>query len=94
VASADVRFRDRFSLIDGLGDLNPHITAAQHFMPEMRLQRQGEVRHCQGTLLVDWTAQGSDGKPRGSGTNVFAVGASGLIESVTGFWAPQKPAQQ
>lgn len=92
VAIQDVRFRDRFSLIDGLPDLIPHIGAAQHFMPEMRLERRGDVRHCQGTLLVDWGAVGNDGKERGSGTNVFVVGANGLIESVTGFWAAPKPA--
>ena len=30
---------------------------------------------------------GPDGKPRGSGTNVFALGADGRIVSVTGFWS-------
>jgi hypothetical protein len=60
-------------------------------MPGMHLRRQGDVRHCQGTLLADWTAVATDGSERGNGTNVFVLRADGLIESVTGFWAPPKP---
>jgi uncharacterized protein YndB with AHSA1/START domain len=86
IASRDVRMRDRFSCIEGVGELMPHITAAQHFMPGMRLHRNGDARHCQGTVLADWTAAGPDGAPRGKGTNVFALGPDGRIESVTGFW--------
>jgi uncharacterized protein YndB with AHSA1/START domain len=92
IASADVRFHDRFSLLDGLADLVPHIGATQRFMPDMRLERRGDVRHCQGTLLVGWTATGGDGRERASGTNVFTLRADGMIDSVTGFWDPPKPA--
>jgi hypothetical protein len=83
-----VRFRDRFSLMDGTADLVAHTGAAQRFMPGLSLKRQGDVRHCQGMVLVDWIAVASDGQERGSGTNVFVFGAGGLIESVTGFWNP------
>ncbi len=93
IACPDVRFRDRFSLLDGLDDLIPHISATQRFMPGLHLRRRGDVRHCQGTLLVDWVAVGTDGSERGSGTNVFVLRADGLIESVTGFWAPPKEAR-
>ena len=86
IASADVRMRDRFSCIDGTTELMPHITAAQHFMPGLRVQRNGDARQCQGTVLADWTAAGPDGAPRGKGTNVFTLGPDGRIESVTGFW--------
>jgi hypothetical protein len=55
-------------------------------MPNLHLTRQGGVRHCQGVLLVEWIAAGSDGANRGAGTNVFVLQADGLIESVTGFW--------
>jgi uncharacterized protein YndB with AHSA1/START domain len=82
-----VRFRDRFSLVDGLADLVPHVMAAQRFMPGLRLERRGDVRHCQGTVLADWIAVSADGRERGRGTNVFVFDASGRIESVTGFWA-------
>lgn len=88
IASRDVRFHDRFSNLDGLADLLPHITAAQHFMPGLRLKRQGEPRHCQGMALVDWTAEGADGASRGAGTNAFVFGPTGKIEWVTGFWRP------
>jgi hypothetical protein len=87
LASTDVQFKDRFSHLDGLSDLLPHVTAAQRFMPGLRLQRDGEVRHCQGTVLADWTATAADGQPRGRGTNVFVVGGDGKFTSVTGFWA-------
>jgi uncharacterized protein YndB with AHSA1/START domain len=87
VASTGVRLRDRISCVDGAGDLVPHIGAAQHFMPGFRMQRSGEPRHCQGVVLADWTATGPDGQVRAQGTNVFTLGADGLIDSVTGFWS-------
>ena len=87
VASPDVRFRDRFSLVDGLGDLLPHLAASRRFMPGLRLKRVGDVRHCQGTALADWVAVAPDGQERGRGTNAFAFDADGRIEAVTGFWS-------
>jgi uncharacterized protein YndB with AHSA1/START domain len=87
-ASPAVRFRDRFSLIDGIDDLRPHLAAVHTFMPGMRLQRVGAARHCQGTVLADWVARGQDGAERGRGTNVFSIGADGRIEEVVGLWAP------
>ncbi len=86
IASGGGRLHDRFSCIEGAGELTQHIGAAQRFMPGIRLQRDGEIRHCQGTVLADWTASGADGQPRGRGTNVFTLGPDGRIESVTGFW--------
>jgi uncharacterized protein YndB with AHSA1/START domain len=90
VASDQVRFRDRFSLIDGMDDLRPHLAAVHRFMPGMRLERDGDVRHCQGTVLADWIARGADGQERGRGTNVFVLGAGARIENVTGFWNPPR----
>lgn len=86
VADVGVRFRDRFSNVDGLAELVPHIGAAQHHMPNIRLERRGNVRHCQGMMLADWAVVGGDGQPKGSGTNVFMLGANGRITAVTGFW--------
>jgi len=86
IATPDVRFTDRFSLLQGLADLQPHITAAQRFMPDTHMKRNGDVRHCNGTVLVDWIASASDGKEKGKGVNVFTFRADGLIESVVGFW--------
>jgi uncharacterized protein YndB with AHSA1/START domain len=86
VASPGVRFRDRFSLVDGLEDLRPHLAAVHRFMPGMRLTRDGGVRHCQGTVLADWIARGTDGQERGRGTYVFVLGEGQRIAEVTGFW--------
>jgi len=86
VAESTVRFRDRFSAIDGLSELVPHIGAAQRFMPGLRLERNGEIRHCQGVVVAEWIAVSPDGQQRASGINVFTFGVAGRIESVTGFW--------
>ena len=87
IATPDVRFRDRFSLVDGISDLAAHIGAAQRFMPGIRLRRDLDVRHCQGTVLADYVALGADGQERARGTNIFVLNARGRIESVTGFWS-------
>jgi uncharacterized protein YndB with AHSA1/START domain len=87
IAAPDVRFRDRYGLLDGIADIVPHITASQRFMPDMRLTRDGDVQHCQGTLLARWVVAGPDGKPRVGGVNVFTLRGDGLIEAVVGFWA-------
>jgi uncharacterized protein YndB with AHSA1/START domain len=86
IAAPAVSFRDRFSAIDGIADLVAHIGGTQRFMPGMQLRRSGSVRHCQGTVLADWSAAAADGQPRGSGTNVFAFGLDARITSVVGFW--------
>lgn len=86
IATSSVQFRDRFSVIDGMAELVPHIGAALRFMPGIRLQRRGEIRQCQGTVLADWTAVTVDGSERGSGTNVFRFNPDGQIDAVTGFW--------
>ena len=85
IAAADVQFRDRFSLLDGLTDLSAHAGASQRFMPGVRMRRQGEVRHCQGTIIADWVATSGDGKELMSGTNVFRMGADRRIHSATGL---------
>jgi uncharacterized protein YndB with AHSA1/START domain len=82
----DVQFRDRFSTIDSIDDLVSQIGAAQQFMPGLRLQRKGGIRHCQGTILADWVARTSEGQEQTSGTNVFTLAPDGRISSVVGFW--------
>ncbi len=85
IASPGVRFRDRNSALDGIAEINAHAGAAQHYMPGIRLQRQGAVRHCQGTVLAEWVAVAGDGQERMAGSSVVVVGADGRIESVTGL---------
>jgi uncharacterized protein YndB with AHSA1/START domain len=94
IASESIRFQDRFSNLDGLDDLLPHITAGQKFMAGVRLQRAGAVRHCQGMALCDWVVRGADGKEHGRGTNSFVFGPTGKIEWVTGLWTPTAPKQR
>jgi len=86
IAATEVQYRDRFSTIDGAADLLPHIGAALHFMPGLRTERRGGIRHCQGMVLADWIAVAADGEQRGSGTNVFVFGADRRLVSVVGFW--------
>jgi uncharacterized protein YndB with AHSA1/START domain len=90
IAVPTVMFRDAYSLVDGIDDLVPHIGAAQRFMPGMTLARQGKVQHCQGTVLADWTAIGTDGKQVAHGTNVFSLAPDGRIEAATGFWGERR----
>jgi uncharacterized protein YndB with AHSA1/START domain len=85
IAGANVRFRDRFSLLDGLADLSAHAGASQRFMPGVRSRRKGDVRHCQGTIVADWAATSADGQERMSGINVFVMRPDGRIDSVTGL---------
>jgi uncharacterized protein YndB with AHSA1/START domain len=93
IASDEITFHDRYGCTDGAGDLLPHIEAAQFYMPGFRMRRTGDVRHCQGTVLADWSVAGPDGVDRARGVNVFVLGASGRLESVTGFTVPSSPAR-
>ena len=86
IASPSVRFRDQYSLLDGVDDVSAHIAASLRFMPDMRMERKGNIRHCQGMLLADWAAVAGDGQERATGTNVFILGPEGRIDAVTGFW--------
>lgn len=83
----EVRFQDRFSNLDGVEDVLAHLVAVQRFHARITLTRSGDVRHCQGMVLADWTAAGLDGTERGKGTNVFVFAPSGKVEWVTGFWS-------
>jgi len=81
-----VKFRDRYSILEGTDDLMAHITAAQRFMG-LRMERRGNVRHCLGTVLADWVALDKDGSERATGTNVFLLNPDGRIDAVTGLWS-------
>jgi len=85
IAASGVRFRDRFSLLNGLADLSAHAGASQRFMPGIRMRRVGNIRHCQGTIVADWVAKSADGQERMSGLNVFVMGPDARIHTVTGL---------
>jgi uncharacterized protein YndB with AHSA1/START domain len=84
IAIPEVEFHDRYSALSGLEDLTSHAGAAQRFMPGVRLEGRGAPRHCQGSVLSDWTML-MNGQEAGRGTNLFVFGPSGKIEWVTGF---------
>ena len=86
ISVPELRMQDRYSNLEGIEDVLPHIAASQRFMPGLRMKRAGDLRHCQGMALADWVVTGLDGQQRGRGTNVFVFSPSGRIEWVTGFW--------
>lgn len=86
IAVPELRMQDRYSNLEGIEDVLPHIGASQRFMPGLRMRREGDIRHCQGMVLADWVITGLDGQQRGRGTNVFVLSPRGKIEWVTGFW--------
>jgi uncharacterized protein YndB with AHSA1/START domain len=88
VAAPEVRFRDRYSLLDGAEDVSAHIAAALRFMPGISLRRDGAVRHCLGTAVSEWVAVSADGAERMRGTSVFRLGADGRIVEATGIARP------
>jgi uncharacterized protein YndB with AHSA1/START domain len=87
IGTPDLEFHDKFSCVAGDDDLKAHLAAVHRFMPGMRLERRGDIRHCQWQVLADWVAVGPDGHERGRGTNLFSLDADGRIVTVTGFWA-------
>jgi uncharacterized protein YndB with AHSA1/START domain len=84
IAARKVRFRDRYSRLEGIDEVVAHTGASQKFMPGIRMERCGDVRHCQGTVLAEWVARAADGQVKMSGTNVFMLGPGLRIDSVTG----------
>jgi uncharacterized protein YndB with AHSA1/START domain len=82
----DVTFKDAFSCTEGREDLDAHLAAARVHMPGVKLERDGEVRQCQGTAVVDWRARAADGQERGRGTNVFDLAPDGRITRAVGLW--------
>jgi uncharacterized protein YndB with AHSA1/START domain len=82
----DGRFQDAYSCTHGLDDLVDHVSGAKVHMPGITLERAGEPRHCQGTVLVDWLARKADGHTLARGTNVFELTAAGSIARVVGIW--------
>jgi uncharacterized protein YndB with AHSA1/START domain len=87
ISSTSIGFYDRFSCISGEDELKAHLGAVHRFMPGMRLERRGDIRHCQSRVLADWVALGGDGQERGRGTNLFVLDADSRIVEVTGFWS-------
>jgi uncharacterized protein YndB with AHSA1/START domain len=80
-----ITFRDAFGNTAGLDELVVHVAAVQRFMPGLRLEARGNVRHVHDTALIDWAALKSDGTSAMSGTNVVRFAADGRIADVVGI---------
>jgi uncharacterized protein YndB with AHSA1/START domain len=87
VATADLVFRDGFGVTASPEDLAEHIGAAQIHMPGLRLERDGALRHCQGTGLANWVARAPDGSIAARGCNVIEFAPDGRLARVVGLWA-------
>jgi uncharacterized protein YndB with AHSA1/START domain len=87
ITVSGVRFADKYTCLEGADEINAHLTAARRFMPGLRLERRGAIRHCQWHVLTDWIAVNAEGEERGRGTNLFVLDSDGRITTVTGFWA-------
>lgn len=85
IAAPDIRFRDRYSLLEGMEDLLAHVGAALRFMPGIKLSREGELRQCQGTAVGEWVATDAEGNVRMSGMGVYEFGMGAKLMSVTGI---------
>jgi uncharacterized protein YndB with AHSA1/START domain len=83
--TASVSFSDQYACLAGREELVQHVDAARRHLPGVALAAEGEPRHCQGTVLVDWVAAAHDGKPVMRGTNVFSLDAASSIERVVGL---------
>ncbi len=86
ITASGVRFEDKYTCLEGADEINSHLTAARRFMPGIRLERRGAIRHCQWHVLADWVALNAENEERGRGTNLFILDADGHITTVTGFW--------
>ena len=85
-ATDDVAMHDSYSCVTGRGELEGHITNYRVHMPGISMQRDGEPKHCQGTVIVGWTASDPAGTRKAQGTNVIELAPDGRIARVVGFW--------
>lgn len=84
-ATEDVSVNDPYACFAGRDELVGHITNTQVHMPGIVMQRDGDVRHCQGTLLFAWVAKAPDGTQVAQGSSVARLAPDGRVEGVTGF---------
>jgi uncharacterized protein YndB with AHSA1/START domain len=82
----EVSFRDAYGATSGLEDLHGHIAAALTHMPGVRIAREGDILHCQGTAVARWVVKGADGGVKGRGINVYQLAPDGRIAGAVGLW--------
>jgi uncharacterized protein YndB with AHSA1/START domain len=85
LAAPGIEYRDRYSCVAGIDEFLPQMHAMHRFMPGFAVTRRGDVRHRQGSVLVDWAQAGPGGTPAGDGAGVIEFGADGRVTRVTMF---------
>jgi len=85
IVSPNISFRDPHACVSGFEELISHVAACQRFMPGIRLESRGAVRHAHGTALVEWAAVTPDGTAAMTGTNVVRFAPDGMISEVIGI---------
>ena len=84
-ATDDVEVRDAHACLVGRDELHGHIANTHVHLPGLVMKRAGDVRPCQGTALVAWSASGPDGRPVATGTSVLRLTPDGRIAAAIGF---------
>jgi uncharacterized protein YndB with AHSA1/START domain len=79
IALPGVRFSDRYGALESVDDVVEHAGATLRFMPGPSMRRDGRIRHCQGSVLANWTSSA------GTGTSLFVLAPDGRIAAVVGF---------
>lgn len=79
IAVPGVRFSDRYGALESVDEVVEHSGATLRFMPGAAPKRHGPIRHCQGSVLANWTSSA------GTGTHLFALTPDGRIAAVVGF---------
>ncbi len=82
----DGEFRDSFSVVRGLDELNGHIGNAQRNMPGMRLEASAPPQLCHGYARVPWRVVNHAGGAAFSGVNFARLSPAGRITLIVGFW--------
>lgn len=87
----DFTFRDNFASIRGAGEFAAHLQAARQHGAAPSIERDGPVRHCQGTAVCDWICRQPDGSIFLTGTNVAQLAPDGRLGDVCGLWEMPSP---
>lgn len=86
LVSEDFSFRDTFACVQGTGEFAAYLEAARDHGMALLIERDGPVRHCQGTAVCDWLVRQGDGAVFLRGTNVANLAPDGRLADVCGFW--------
>lgn len=86
VITDDFVFTDRMACLSGPEEFAAHLEAARRHGAAPVIEREGTVRHCQGTAVCDWIAKNPDGSIFLRGSNVADIAPDGRLRRVVGLW--------